>query len=99
MTVAVRRVGQEILIIVIDQGIGIPEEDQSHIFDRMFRSRQRQIPGEWGAGLGLSICKGLLEAHDGRIWIESEEGKGTRCFFTLPVYTKPGVSNDEKAEG
>ena len=95
VTVSARRAGPEILICITDQGIGIPEEDLPRVFEPMFRSRQRQLPGAGGAGLGLSICKGLLEAHGGRIWIESEEGKGTKCFFTLPIYTRPGDSYSE----
>jgi signal transduction histidine kinase len=56
----------------------------------MFHLRHEKKTGIPGAGLGLSICKGLIEAHGGRIWIESEEGEGTRCFFTLPVYSVDG---------
>ncbi len=68
-----------------DQGIGILKEDLPRVFERMFRSQKRQKAGAGGAGLGLSISKGIVEAHGGRIGIESEEGKGTKCFFTLPI--------------
>ncbi len=88
VTVAVQRVKDELLISVTDQGIGIPEKNLPRVFERMFRSQQRTLSGEGGAGLGLSICKGLVETHGGSIWIESEEGKGTKCFFTLPIYAK-----------
>jgi signal transduction histidine kinase len=97
VTVAARRAGGELLFTVTDQGIGIPEKDQSRVFEPMFRSRPRPTSGGGGAGLGLSICKGLVEAHGGRIWIESEEGKGTRCFFTLPLNNRPGDSHGKKA--
>jgi PAS domain S-box-containing protein len=97
VTVDVQQVGHEIGVTVGDQGIGISEKDQARIFERMFRSQQRLIPGVIGIGLGLSICKGLVEAHGGRIWIESEEGKGTKCFFTLPIYIKKGIRSVKKA--
>ncbi len=85
VTVSARRAEGELLVTVTDRGISIPQKDLPQVFERMFRSRQGQIPAEGGAGLGLSICKGLVEAHGGRIWMESEEGKGTKCFFTLPI--------------
>jgi len=99
VTLVVRRSGQELLVSVTDQGIGIPEKDLPRVFERMFRSRPGLLPGEGGAGLGLSICKGLIEAHGGRIWIKSEEGKGTSCSFTLPIYTRSGDSYGQKAQG
>ena len=97
--VTARRFNYEILISVTDQGIGISADDMPRIFDRLFRSHHRPVPGKEGAGLGLSICKSLVEAHGGRIWIESEEGKGTRCFFTLPIYIKTDVTHDQKNQG
>ncbi len=99
VALAARRVGRELLVTVTDRGTGIPVKDQSRVFERMFRSGQSLISGEGGVGLGLSICKGLVEAHGGRIWIESEEGKGTRCFFTLPLNNGPGDSHGKKAQG
>jgi two-component system sensor histidine kinase VicK len=93
VAISVRRVNHEILVSITDQGIGIPEEDLPYVFDRMFRARRRQMPGG-GVGLGLAISKGLVEAHGGRIWIESEEGQGCRCFFTIPQQVKP-----EKGDG
>ena len=78
----------EIIISLTDHGIGIAKEDLPQVFDRMFRSKQSHVQGVKGVGLGLSICKGLVEIHGGRIWIESEEGKGTKCSFTLPVYSQ-----------
>ena len=88
-----------ILITITDEGMGIPKEDQPHLFDRMFHVDNNKISSRSGVGLGLSICKGLVEAHGGQIWIESEEGKGTRCFFTLPIYKSSGNSNGEKTKG
>jgi PAS domain S-box-containing protein len=84
----------ELLISVTDRGIGIRREDLQRLFDRFFRTRSSQVEGIKGTGLGLSICKGLVEAQGGRIWMESEEGKGSTCFFTLPLNITLGNNND-----
>jgi PAS domain S-box-containing protein len=96
ITLSACKKGDEILVAVIDQGTGIPKNILPRVFERLFSSGKRHMAGTSGAGLGLSICKGLVEAHGGRIWIESEEGKGTTCFFTLPVYQRPGNSHGKK---
>jgi len=67
--------------VVSDNGPGIPTEDQPHIFDTFFRGRAAQTDG---AGLGLAFCKLAVEAHGGKIWLESEVGKGTAFSFTIP---------------
>jgi PAS domain S-box-containing protein len=90
VVISARRVRRRLLISVTDQGIGIPAEELPRVFGRMYRVQRRLSPGARGAGLGLSICKRLVEAHGGRIWMKSEEGKGTTCFFTLPLDTKAG---------
>ncbi len=78
--------GPETLVIeVLDDGIGIPPEDQQHIFEDFFRGGNVEEHG--GSGLGLSIAKGLVEAHGGRIWAESAAGQGTTIFLTLPILT------------
>jgi signal transduction histidine kinase len=66
---------------VADSGPGIPAEEAPHIFERFWQARDT---ARLGTGLGLSIAKGIVEAHGGRIWVESEVGKGTTFFFTLP---------------
>jgi two-component system sensor histidine kinase KdpD len=68
---------------VADRGPGIPPDQTARIFDRFHRVEQRNRPG--GLGIGLSICKGLVEAHGGRIWFEARAGGGARFVFTLPV--------------
>ena len=88
-------VKQELLISVTDQGIGIPAGDLPKVFDRIYRTRQRKVMEVGGAGLGLSICRKLVEAHGGRIRIESEEGKGTTCYFTLPLATEEDRRGNE----
>ena len=76
---------QEILIRVTDQGVGIPDEELPVIFDRFYRIEQRRVHGKSGAGLGLSISKGLVEQHGGKIWVESKEGEGSTFRITLPL--------------
>lgn len=68
---------------VADTGPGIPREHQGEIFNPYWQAKRAE---RLGAGLGLPIAKGIVEAHGGSIWVESEPGKGTRFFFTLPVY-------------
>ena len=79
--------GKEVLFRIIDDGIGIPAEHLPHIFDRFYRadrSRSRKAGG--GSGIGLTICRHLVEAHAGRIWVESPgEGQGSTFFFTIPA--------------
>jgi PAS domain S-box-containing protein len=94
--IAVQSDIQELLISVADEGMGISQEELPRVFDRFFRSRRSQMQGIKGVGLGLSICKRLIEAQGGRIWIESEEGKGSTCFFTLPVNIIQGDKDTEK---
>jgi signal transduction histidine kinase len=73
----------EIVITVTDHGRGIAPKDVPHLFERFYRaSSERQAEG---IGLGLYITKLLVEAHGGRIWVESEVGKGSTFFLTLPV--------------
>ena len=67
--------------VVEDDGVGIPRDQQSHVFDRFFRVPQPNQPS--GAGLGLAIAKEIVEAHGGTIAVHSEEGKGSRFSFTL----------------
>ncbi|GEM_PF-1017458 len=75
----------EIVYSVQDQGVGIPQKQQEKIFTRFFRAEN--VSQKPGTGLGLYLAKGLVEAHNGKIWFESEENKGTTFFFTLPYKT------------
>jgi signal transduction histidine kinase len=86
--VRLRMENRAALIAVSDTGPGISAEDLPHIFDRFYRadkSRSRETQSAGGSGLGLAIARGIIEAHGGRIWVESEPGKGTTVTFTLPV--------------
>ncbi|MFH0914553.1 MAG: ATP-binding protein [Chloroflexota bacterium] len=82
--------GKEVTVIVSDEGIGIPREFQSKIFERFWQVKDASGGKKRGTGLGLSICRGIIEAHQGRIWLESEPGKGSCFFFSLPVCGKGG---------
>ncbi len=81
-----RQLASEVQVSVADQGIGIPAEELERVFDRMYRIEQRLTPDRGGIGLGLAICRGLVVAHGGRIWVESEVGKGSTFYFTLPCH-------------
>ncbi len=72
------------LVEVIDTGEGIPPEDLSHVFERFYRSEKSRNRLTGGAGLGLAIAHGIVEAHGGQIGVESTLGLGTRFWFTLP---------------
>jgi len=79
------RRNSEVVVSVTDQGFGIPAEDLPNIFDRFYRATGAQRAE--GLGLGLYITRMLVEAHGGRIWVESEVGRGTTFYFSLPMAT------------
>jgi signal transduction histidine kinase len=82
ITLRVEARGHEILFSVSDNGPGISEEDVAHLFERYFRSGKAEYSG---TGLGLAIARGIVSAHGGKIWVESELGRGATFFFTIPV--------------
>ncbi|WP_437544520.1 ATP-binding protein [Sorangium sp. So ce367] len=86
ITVRARSLGDEVTLSVTDTGLGIAQEDIPLIFDRFWQARPT---ARAGTGLGLSIAKGIVEAHDGRIWVESSVGRGSAFFVTLPVAETP----------
>jgi len=77
--------GNEISVTVVDEGIGIALRDQERIFERFYRVEDSLARPTQGTGLGLYICKTIIEAHGGRIRVESELGKGSHFTFTLPI--------------
>lgn len=84
--VSAKEAPNEIIISVSDTGPGIPPEQLSKVFDRFWQARETRA---LGSGLGLSIAKGIIDAHGTKIWVESTYGKGCHFFFTVPL------ANDE----
>jgi len=84
IVVSVREEDNTIVVCVSDKGRGIPREHLSKVFDRYWQAEDTKHAG---MGLGLSIAKGIVEAHGGKIWVDSELGKGSSFSFTLPLAT------------
>ncbi|MBI4320766.1 MAG: hypothetical protein HY675_19925 [Chloroflexi bacterium] len=76
---------EEVLISVADQGVGIDPSELPRIFDKFYQAGPKKDSRGAGVGLGLAICRGFVEAHGGQIWAESEPGKGSTFYFTLPL--------------
>ena len=83
---AVRK-GDWCRVSVIDNGIGIKEEDQERIFEPFCRLDSPLVRERGGTGLGLTLVKQIVERYGGQIWVESEPGKGSRFTFTVPLST------------
>ena len=79
---------KEVLVSVRDTGVGIPKYQLSRVFTKFFRGDNAVRIQTSGSGLGLFIAKNIIEKHGGKIWIESQEGKGTTVYFTIPVAEK-----------
>ncbi|MBC1980344.1 cell wall metabolism sensor histidine kinase WalK [Listeria welshimeri] len=79
----------EIEISIVDEGLGVPEEDLANVFDRFFRVDKARSREMGGTGLGLAIAREVIEAHGGRIWAERNKSKGTVIKFTLPYSDLP----------
>jgi signal transduction histidine kinase len=85
ITVRGRRDGRQLLVQISDQGIGIPAEALERVFERFYRVENELTQSVRGAGLGLAVCRGIVEAHGGRIWVESVPGLGSTFYVTLSV--------------
>ncbi len=85
---AIEKDQKEIEISVQDNGIGIPQKDLPRIFERFYRVDKGRSQELGGTGLGLSIVKHIIQVHRGRIWAESQLGKGSTFYFTLPKNSK-----------
>ena len=90
--VRTRRAGDELEVSVADTGAGIPQEELPHVFERFHRVDKSRSRATGGVGLGLTITRRLVEAHGGKITVESRQGAGTTFTFTLPV--KNGADAD-----
>ncbi len=86
--VKIKKANDEVRCYVKDNGKGIPGNELNKIFLKFQRSENPEFNKKPGFGLGLSITKGLVEAHRGKIWVESEQGKGTTFCFTIPLKKK-----------
>ncbi|MGQ9646576.1 MAG: two-component system histidine kinase PnpS [Thermodesulfobacteriota bacterium] len=86
---AIERDHKEVEISVKDDGIGIPKEDLSRVFERFYRVDKGRSHELGGTGLGLSIVKHIVQAHGGRVWVESQPGEGSTFYFTLPLRSSP----------
>jgi two-component system sensor histidine kinase KdpD len=85
----------EVTVEVADQGPGLPPGEEQHIFEKFYRVPHPTSPG--GAGLGLTICRGIVAAHGGRMWAANRPGGGTVVRFTLPLTgTPPAVAPEEE---
>ena len=85
VTISLKSGKKEIEFSVQDTGVGIPKDQQERVLTKFFRGANVLRMETEGSGLGLFITKNIIEAHGGKIWFESEEGKGTTFYFTLPV--------------
>ena len=87
--------GAEVRLSVQDDGPGIPEDQLDRLFDRFYRLEDSRSRDVGGAGLGLSIARGIVDAHGGRIWLESEVGRGTASHVQLPIGDLPVLDDDD----
>jgi signal transduction histidine kinase len=85
ITISGRNIGKEVRVTVADEGIGIPKEDMGRIFERFQRTDRSVVKKVKGIGLGLYICKSIIEAHGGRLEVASKVGKGSQFTFILPL--------------
>ena len=87
VTVRLRRLSgdRQVEITVEDTGIGIGSADKTHLFEKYYRSEEAKHINASGSGLGLYLVKTIVEQHDGKIWVESVQGKGSAFHFTLPI--------------
>ena len=95
ITVDGRRAGDFVEVSVRDTGEGISPEDLPHIFDRFYRADRSRTRATGGRGLGLTISKGLVEAHGGQLQVESTLGQGSRFYFTVPVFTEERPAEEQ----
>lgn len=85
VTISLKDVKNKIEFSIKDTGVGIPENQKKRIFSKFFRAVKTTRMETDGSGLGLFIAKNIIEAHNGKIWFESTEGKGTTFYFSLPI--------------
>ncbi|HYK22096.1 MAG TPA: ATP-binding protein, partial [Pyrinomonadaceae bacterium] len=82
----------QLLISVTDEGAGVAPEERSRLFEKFYRGMDPQPNG--GTGMGLAIARGIIEAHNGRVWVEGSSGKGATFIFSLQVKHRPAEEVD-----
>jgi signal transduction histidine kinase len=93
------RRGEDLEMSVTDTGIGIPREDLERVFDRFYQVEDHMIRRQGGMGLGLSIVKGLVELHGGRVWVESAPDQGSRFVVVLPPRVPGAAAGSAESPG
>ncbi|MCG8366746.1 MAG: ATP-binding protein, partial [Pseudanabaenales cyanobacterium] len=96
VTCSVKCLNNEILVSVTDTGVGIAEADINKVFEKFKQVGEIMTDKPKGTGLGLPICKQIVEHHSGRIWVESQPGQGSTFRFTLPIKINAQVEIDQK---
>jgi two-component system sensor histidine kinase KdpD len=86
ITISARGRKREVEIVVADRGPGLPAGDETRIFEKFYRAEKGK---GGGVGLGLTICRGIVTAHGGRIWASNRDGGGAAFHFTLPIEGEP----------
>lgn len=87
-------IDQKVIISIQDQGLGIPQKDVQHVFDRFFRVDKARSRAQGGTGLGLAIAKEIVESFGGRIWADSKEGQGSTFKISLPYSLEADLEDD-----
>jgi len=90
--------GADARIAVLDSGVGVPEAERERIFERFYRATNVQGDAETGIGLGLYICRRIVDAHDGRIWVEPAPGGGSVFTVSIPVAVAMGAGDPVATE-
>jgi len=99
VTVLARQVDDAVILQVIDYGIGIPEDEMSHLFEKFYRGAAARDAGIRGTGLGLVLVKQTVDAHGGTIAVESEPGKGARFTITMPGSNRAEIPPEQDGFG
>ncbi|MBI4243167.1 MAG: hypothetical protein HY606_03665 [Planctomycetes bacterium] len=95
LTITIKKRPKDILMTIVDEGIGIPKSEQANIFKKFYRASNAMSSQTEGTGLGMYIAKSSIELSGGKVWFESVEGKGTTFFVTLPLEGSKAVEGEK----